>query len=63
MLLVEIHKPQIFELNFSRSFLQIIVEIDEKKLALTNRKLKSAVVDPSCAIPLVINVIFKLQFL
>ena len=75
MLLVEIHKPKNFKLNFSRSFLQIIVEIGEKyalrplfnileaKLALKNRKLKSAVVDPPCAIPLVINVIFKLQFL
>ena len=64
MLLVEIHKPEIFKLNFSRLFLQVIVEIGEKyalkplfdileaKLASKNRKLKSAVVDPShCAIP------------
>ena len=30
VLLVEIHKPKNFKLNFSRSFLQIIVEIGEK---------------------------------
>ena len=30
VLLVEIHKPEIFKLNFSRSFLQIIVQIGEK---------------------------------
>ena len=30
VLLVEIHKPKNFNLNFSRSFLQIIVEIGEK---------------------------------
>ena len=29
VLLVEIHKPKNFKLNFSRSFLQIIVEIGE----------------------------------
>ena len=58
MLLVEIHKPKNFKLNFSRSFLQLIVEIGEKyalnplfnileaQLAPKNRKLKSAVVDP-----------------
>ena len=58
MLLVEIHKPKIFKLIFSHSFLQIIVEIGEKyalnslfdileaQLASKNRKLKSAVVDP-----------------
>ena len=63
MLLVEIHKPEIFKLNFSRSFLQIIVEIGEKyalkplfdileaKIASKNQILKSAVVDPHCAIP------------
>ena len=72
MLLVEIHKPKNFKLNFSRSFL--IVEIGEKyalntlfnileaKLASKNRKLKSAVVDPPLCYPLVVNVIFKLQF-
>ena len=58
VLLVEIHKPKNFKLIFSRSFLQIIVEIGEKyaqnplfnileaQLASKNRKLKSAVVDP-----------------
>ena len=63
MLLVEINKTEIFKLKFSRSFLQIIVEIGEKyalnplfntleaKLPSKNRKLKSAVVDPPCAIP------------
>ena len=30
LLLVEIHKPGIFKLNFSCSFLQILVEISEK---------------------------------
>ena len=62
MLLVEIHKSKNFELNFSRFFLQIIVEIGEKyalnplfnilqaQLASKNRKLKSALVDPHCAI-------------
>ena len=30
VLLVEIHKPKNFKLNFSRSFLQIIVEGGEK---------------------------------
>ena len=56
MLLVEIDKPKNFKLNFSRSFLQIIVEIGEKyalnpllnilevQLVSKNRKLKSAVV-------------------
>ena len=74
MLLVEIHKPKNFKLNFSRSFLQIIVEIGEKyalnplfnileaQLASKNRKLKSAVVDPPLCYPLVVNVIFKLRF-
>ena len=74
MLLVEIHKPKIFKLNFSHSFLQIIVEIGEKYalnllfnileayLASKNRKLKSAVVDPPLCYPLVVNVIFKLRF-
>ena len=64
MLLVEIHKLKNFKLNFSRSFLQIIVEIGEKyalnplfnileaQLASKNQKLKSGVVDPPyCAIP------------
>ena len=58
MLLVEIQKHKNFKLNFSRFFLQIIVEIGEKyalnplfnileaQLASKNRKLKSAVVDP-----------------
>ena len=53
---VEIHKPEIFKLIFSRSFLQTIVEIGEKypliplfdiveaKLASKNRNMKSAVV-------------------
>ena len=63
MLLVEIHEPKNFKLNFSRYFLQIIVEIGEKyalnplfnileaQLASKNQKLKSAVVDLHCAIP------------
>ena len=58
VLLVEIHTPKNFKLNFSRSFLQIIVEIGEKyalnplfnileaQVASINRKLKRAVVDP-----------------
>ena len=58
VLLLEIDKPKKFKLNFSRSFLHIIVEIGEKytlnpffnilevQLASKNRKLKSAVVDP-----------------
>ena len=74
MLLVEIHKPEIFKLIFSRSFLQTIVEIDEKyaliplfdilvaKLESKNRKIKSAVAGPPLCYPLVMNVIFKLQF-
>ena len=74
MLLVEIHKPTIFKLIFFRSFLQTIVEIGEKyaliplfdimeaKLASKNRKMKSAIVDPPLCYPLVMNVIFKLQF-
>ena len=65
MLLVEIHKPEIFKLIFSRLFLQTIVEIDEKyaliplfhilvaKLASKNRKMTSAVVDPPLCYPLV----------
>ena len=75
MLLVEIDKPKNFKLNFSRSFLQIIVEIGEKyalnplfnileaQLASKNRKLKSAVVDPLLCYPLVVNATFKLRFL
>ena len=71
MLLVEIHKPEIFKLIFSRSFLQTIVEIDEKyaliplfelleaKLASKNGKCGSR---PPLCYPLVVNVIFKLQF-
>ena len=67
----EIDKPKNFKLNFSRSFLQIIVEIGEKydliplfdileaKLALKNRKLKSAVVDPPLCYPLVSTIFFK----
>ena len=63
VLLVEIDKLKNFKLNFSRSFLQIIVEIGEKytlnplfnileaQLASKNRKLKSAVVDPYCPLP------------
>ena len=63
MLLVEIDKPKNFKLNFSRYFLQIIVEIGEKyalkplfdileaKFTSKNQKLKNALVDPHCAIP------------
>ena len=63
MLLVEIHKPEIFKLNFSRFFLQVIVEIGEKyalkplfeileaKLTSKNQKLRSLGADPHCAIP------------
>ena len=64
MLLVEIHKPESFNLSFLRSFLQIMVEIGEKyalkslfdvleaKLASKNRKLvKCGSRPPYCAIP------------
>ena len=49
MLLVEIHKPEIFKLKFFRSFLQVMVEIGEKyaleplleaKFASKNRKMR-----------------------
>ena len=70
MLLVEIDKPKNFKLNFSRSFLQIIVEIGEKyalnplfnileaQLASKKRKLKSAVVD----LPIVLSPSSKRDF-
>ena len=66
-MLVEIHKPKNFKLNFSPSFLKTIVEIGEKyalnslfnileaQLASKNRKLKSAVVDPPLCYPLVVR--------
>ena len=63
MLLVEIHKPENFKLNFSRSFLQIIVEIG-KKYALNplfnilEAQLASKI--EKCYPP-VVNVIFKLR--
>ena len=67
VILVKIHKPKNFKLNFSCSILQIIVEIGEKyalnplfhileaQLASKNRKLKSAVVDPPLCYPLVVT--------